>query len=81
MPWWFKLTLANESIALHGPFDDESTAQAEATQLSTDEQGTPDAPYEADEDEPSRFPRPYANVATKEGLVERWTDGTSRLLT
>lgn len=81
MPWWVKLTRTDESIALYGPHDDETAAQTEADQLETDGQGTCDAPYEADADEPSRFPRPYVNRLTKDGFIEVWTDGTTRTLT
>jgi len=80
MSWWFKITLTDTTPELHGPFDTEEIAQTEADQCETDGLGTCDAPYEADADEPSRFPRPISNVATKEGWVERWTDGSRKVL-
>lgn len=81
MPWWFKVTHDDGTIGLNGPHADQAAAQTASAEVVTLEQGTPDTEYEADDQEPERFPKPYANVATSEGTEERWTDGTTRLLT
>ena len=78
MPWWIEITHDNGYRSLSGPHEDQIAAQAAIAAL---EEGTPGEEYEADEQEPERFPRPFANRLTKNGYEEVWTDGYTRLLT
>jgi hypothetical protein len=82
MPWWYKETKEDGRPALIGPNDTESEAQADAAQRAIDYPNrTYDSPYEADDGEPERFPRPRANVLSGDGYVEAWDDGNSYPLT
>lgn len=82
MSWWYKEVKEDGRPALIGPFDSSSTAQSDLDQREIDyPERTYDTPYEADEGEPERFPRPVANTLSGGVYVEKWDDGNSYPIT
>lgn len=81
MAWWLKITDVDGFPHMDGPHGSSDTANAEKDVVLEEDPTKSCEVYEADRDEWMNCPRPMSKVLSKEGWVEHWTDGSSRLLT